>query len=30
VPTLLAKTKAWANYDSAARSIKAAIAKLAK
>ena len=30
VPALLAKTKAWAGYDSAARSIKAAIAKLAK
>ncbi|TKT70324.1 DNA ligase D [Afipia massiliensis] len=30
VPALLAKTKAWADYDSAARSIKAAIAKLAK
>ena len=30
VPALLAKTKAWADYDSAARSIRAAIAKLAK
>ncbi|WP_425991997.1 DNA ligase D [Afipia sp. DC4300-2b1] len=30
VPALLAKTKAWADYDSAARPIKAAIAKLAK
>lgn len=30
VPALLAKTKAWADYDRAARSIKAAIAKLAK
>ena len=30
VPALLAKTKAWADYPSAARSIKTAIAKLAK
>ena len=30
VPALLAKTRAWADYDSAARSIKAAIAKIAK
>jgi bifunctional non-homologous end joining protein LigD len=30
VPALLAKTKAWADYASAARSIKTAIAKLAK
>lgn len=30
VPALLAKTKAWADYDNAARSIKAAIAKLGK
>jgi bifunctional non-homologous end joining protein LigD len=29
VPALLAKTKAWADYDAAARPIKAAIAKLA-
>lgn len=29
-PALIAKSKAWADYDSAARSIKAAIAKLAK
>jgi len=30
VPALIAKSKAWADYDAAARSIKAAIAKLAK
>lgn len=30
VPALLRKTKAWSDYDDAARSIKAAIAKLAK
>jgi bifunctional non-homologous end joining protein LigD len=30
VPSLLRKTKAWADYDDAARSIKAAIAKVAK
>ena len=30
VPSLLTRTKAWADYDRAARSIKAAIAKLAK
>jgi len=30
VPALLAKTKAWADYDSAARSIKAALGRLAK
>ncbi len=30
VPSLLRKTKAWADYDDAARPIKAAIAKLAK
>lgn len=30
VPELLGKTKAWADYDAAARPIKAAIAKLAK
>ena len=29
-PALIAKSKAWADYDSAARSIKSAIAKLAK
>ncbi|CAN5133142.1 DNA ligase D [soil metagenome] len=30
VPALIAKSKAWADYDAGARSIKAAIAKLAK
>lgn len=30
VPALIAKTKAWADYDAAARPIKAAIARLAK
>jgi bifunctional non-homologous end joining protein LigD len=30
VPTLISRTKAWADYDKAARSIKAAIAKLGK
>jgi len=30
VPSLLRKTKAWSDYDDAARSIKAAITKLAK
>jgi bifunctional non-homologous end joining protein LigD len=29
VPVLLAKTKAWAGYEDASSSIKAAIAKLA-
>jgi bifunctional non-homologous end joining protein LigD len=29
VPALLAKTKAWQDYDAAASSIKAAIGKLA-
>jgi bifunctional non-homologous end joining protein LigD len=29
VPALLAKTKAWADYDESASSIKAAIKKLA-
>jgi bifunctional non-homologous end joining protein LigD len=30
VPALLAKTKAWADYDDAASSIKAAMKKLAE
>jgi bifunctional non-homologous end joining protein LigD len=30
VPALIGKTKAWADYDKAARSLKAAIAKLGK
>ncbi len=30
VPSLLRKTKAWSDYDDAARSIKAAIAKMEK
>jgi bifunctional non-homologous end joining protein LigD len=30
VPALLARTKAWADYDASARSIKAAIGKIAK
>ena len=30
VPALIGNTKAWADYDAAARPIKAAIAKLAK
>lgn len=30
VPALLAKTRAWANYDKAAQPIKAAIAKISR
>ena len=30
VPSLLRKTKAWSDYDAAARSLKGAIAKIAK
>jgi bifunctional non-homologous end joining protein LigD len=30
VPSLLAKTKAWADYDKSARSIKSAIGKILK